>query len=217
MAVVPPLFRILCLTLLGGCLQAADENYFGLQSYLALPQSDLKQWTGSSPGYGLGFHVLMDRGNGEAFRPRFEIAYFQGKPTLDVPVPAIGALPGSPTPQERHTLDNKFIMMSMGLDSLYYFKGFTDEGAYLFLGFGLTSTQLLSQVAPDPAGPGQRWPQAGTRFTDSSVKANLGFGGGYQLKNRFGVEVRLNRVRGAFGPANLWLTSVSLGTTYRFP
>jgi hypothetical protein len=96
-------------------LQAESPRY-GIQGAFAIPLGDLKDYTDSKPGPGVGIHGTFDLGDGSMVRPRLDYATF--------PEAAFASLK-----QTASTL-------SLGGDYLYFTEG-KPEGFYVTAGLAI--------------------------------------------------------------------------------
>lgn len=117
------LLELLAASCLAAAPSLASETRFGLQGHLALPKGTFGDGghLDHKLGWGLGFQVPVNFGNGHEFRPRLDYLAFRRNE---------GGI--------RYHADS---LVLLG-DYLFYFEEERREGAYILGGLGLHHTRL---------------------------------------------------------------------------
>ena len=202
------LARLLIFPLIGASLAGPSlrgQDFFGFQAGIGFPKGEFKESTGGSAGYFLGAHQVRELGAGNVFRPRLDCYGFKGGQDLMVQT-ASGPVRGQ--------LDNRFTILSAGLESMYYLLQDTHRGPYLFGGFGGASTRLTSEGSSNPTGDASTWPLNG-KLQETANKFYYSMGVGFQYDSTFGGELRYFTTRWSGGGTSMRVAFISAGVTLR--
>lgn len=167
-------------------LASAQDLKWGGQLTLSLPQGDTgnKQNLDGKPGFGLGFHALVDLKNGHAIVPRFDyLMYANGSPDPNHWAPGV-------------ELKNRLMML--GVDYQYHFTGKLDQGPYLLGGLAYGDMEYKAE-------------KGGASIAASAKAPVLALGGGYQFSPRVGLELRY--LSATFKPNDVSMTAPSLNAS----
>lgn len=206
MSALRNLASILCAAVLGSSLLRGDDYQFlGVQVGTGRAMGQLAEWSGSRPGYTVGVQQLINEGEGTLLRTRMDLlGGLKGQVAPGVAGPAAAGL------------ENQFTVVSLGLDSLYYFDGDIKRGCYLFGGVGGASTRLTSRCDGDASGGAANWPATGTLSTTSN-KFYWAAGLGWQVSSRLGMEARFLMTRFSYQSLYLQDATVTVAITWRVP
>ena len=188
-------------------VRADDYSYLGFQAGTGRPVGALGDWSGSKPGFGYGLQQLINEGDGTMLRTRIDLLGGMNGHTVQTLQ--------SPSGQVQAGLNNQFTVVSLGLDSLWYFQGDLQRGGYLFGGVGGASTRLTSRCDGDATGGAVNWPASGT-LTTTSNKFMWSAGLGWQYDTRIGAELRYVMTRFSYQDVRIQDAFVTLGVTFRF-
>lgn len=209
MRVLRPLAAIALTAVLGSPrLRGEDYQHLGFQAGAGRAVGELADWSSGRPGLALGLQQLIAEGEGTLFRTRLDLLTgLKGSTAQNLPGPS------GPVFAE---VDNTFRIVSLGIDSIYYFDGDIKHGCYAFGGVGGASTRLGSQCPGDASGGAANWPLSGTLVTTSN-KFYWSAGLGWQFSPRLGVEGRFLMTRFSYQTFYLQDASVTVGVTWRVP
>ena len=202
------LVRFLLVVALGSPgVRADDYSYLGFQAGTGRAVGALADWAGARPGYSFGLQQLINEGDGTLLRTHVDLlGGLKGHTVQNLQGPSGPVAAG---------LANQFTVVSMGLDSLWYFERDLKRGGYLFGGIGAASTRLTSTCEGDASGGAVNWPASGTLNTTSN-KFMWSAGLGWQRDARVGAEMRLVMSRFSYQGVYFQDAIVTLGVTFRF-
>lgn len=176
---------------------AQTPTGMGVQVGLLRPQSDiLRSAVDDKTGLEAGIHLALDLGHGHALRPRLDYLHFPTRTN---------------TYSGGITSDYKLSGLSLGMDYLYHLQR-SPQGFYVLAGLAMNRWKIATEdisiltVYPNPPIVTR------TPVSETSTKAALAVGVGYQFTPQFGFEGRYQVGRIFDSDANL----LQAGITFRF-